>query len=68
MKKEKIEDKLKELNAIRAMHHRDLERFEQQYHAKKISKEDFEKHNKKYTEQREKIRKKIQNLETKLTE
>jgi hypothetical protein len=68
MNKKKIEDKIKDLNEIRAIYNRNFEEFEQQYYEKKISKEDFEKHNQKYKKQHEKIRKKIQALETKLNE
>ena len=65
-KKDKIEDEIKNLNAIRAMYHRDLEEFEKKYKDKEISKEDFEKHRINYDKKREKIRKKIHILEEKL--
>jgi predicted DNA binding CopG/RHH family protein len=65
-KKEKIEDKIKDLNATRAMFHRDFERFEKQYKDKDISKEEFKKHKINYEKKREKIRIKIHALEGKL--
>ena len=65
-KKDKIEYKIKDLNAIRAMYHRDLEEFEKKYKEKEISKEKFEKHKINYDKKREKIRKKIHSLEEKL--
>jgi len=65
-KKDKIEDKIKDLNATRAMYHRDLEEFERRYKEKQISKEELEKHNINYEKKREKIRNKINSLEEKL--
>ena len=65
-KKNKIEDKIKDLNATRAMYHRDLEEFERRYKKKEISKEELEKHKINYEEKREKIRNKIHGLEEKL--
>jgi len=65
-KKDKIEDKIKGLNAIRAVYHRDLEEFEKQYKEKEILKEEFEKRKINYEKKREKIRKKIHTLEEKL--
>jgi len=65
-KKNKIEDKIKDLNATRAMFHRDLEEFERKYKEEEISKEDLEKHKINYEKKREKIRNKIHSLEEKL--
>jgi len=64
--KGKIEDKIKDLNEIRAIYHRDLEGFENKYKEKEISKEKFEKNRINYEKKREKIRKKINKLERKL--
>ena len=66
MNKEKIEDKIKELNAVRAMYHRDFEEYEKKYDKHKISTKEFEKHKRKYEKQREDIREKIHKLEKKL--
>lgn len=65
-KKDKIEDKIKDLNEIRAVYHRDLEEFERQYEEQEISKKKFEKHKINYEKKREKIRKEIHILEEKL--
>lgn len=65
-KKDKIEDKIKDLNATRAMYHRDFEEFEKHYKEKKISKDEFDKHKNNFEKKREKIRKKIHKLEEKL--
>jgi hypothetical protein len=66
MDKEKIQDEIKELNAIRAMYHREFELIEERYHRHEISEKDLEKHKIKYEKKKEKIRVKIHNLETKL--
>ena len=52
-KKDKIEDEIKNLNAIRAMYHRDLEEFEKKYKDNEMSKEEFEKHKINYDKKRE---------------
>jgi chromosome segregation ATPase len=62
----KIENKIKDLNEIRAIYHRDLEEFERQYNEKEISTKQFEKHKIDYDKKREKIRKEIHILEEKL--
>jgi predicted ribosome quality control (RQC) complex YloA/Tae2 family protein len=66
MNKDKIKDKIKELNAVRAMYHRDFEEYEQKYYDHNISREAFEKQKRKYEKQRETIRRKIHKLEEKL--
>ena len=66
MDKEKIQDEIKELNAIRAMYHREFELFEDRYHRNEISEKDLEKHKIKYEKKKEKIRVKIHKLEVKL--
>jgi hypothetical protein len=65
MNKEKIEKQIKELNAIRAMHHRDLKEIEKRYNRKEISDKTFEKYNQKYDLRIEKIKIKIRKLEEK---
>jgi hypothetical protein len=65
-KKDKIEDKIKDLNEMRAVYHRDLERFEKQYKENEISKEELENHKIIYEEKQEKVRIKIHRLEEKL--
>ena len=51
-KKDNIEDKIKDLNEMRAVYHRDLE--------------EFEKHKINYEKKKEKIRNKVKKLEEKL--
>ena len=65
-KKDKIEDKIKDLNEMRAVYHRDLERFEKKYDENEISKEELEKHKINYENKKQKIRIKIHRLEEKL--
>jgi uncharacterized protein YPO0396 len=65
-KKDKIENKIKDLNEMRAVYHRNLEEFEKQYKENEMSKEELDKHNIKYEKKREKIRKKIHTLNEKL--
>jgi len=65
MKKEKIESEIKELNAIRAMRHRDFNEIEKRYDRKEISDKSFEKHKQKYDSRLEKIKDKIRKLEEK---
>ena len=65
-KKDKIENKIKDLNEIRAMYHKDFVEFEDKYKEKEISKEELEKHKINYEQKREKIRNKIHSLEEKL--
>ena len=65
MNKEKIESEIKELNAIRAMRHRDFKEFEKRYDRKEISDKSFEKHKQKYDSRLEKIKIKIRKLEEK---
>lgn len=65
-KKEKIEDKIKDLNEMRAVYHRDLEEFEKQHKENEISEEELEKHKINYENKKEKIRIKIHRLEEKL--
>ncbi len=68
MDKEKIESEIKELNAIRAMRHRDFKEFEKRYDRKEISDKSFEKHKQKYDSRLEKIKIKIRKLEEKREE
>lgn len=62
----KIEYKIKDLNEIRAIYHRDFEEFERQYYEKKISEKQFEKHKNHFEKKKEKIQKEIRLLEEKL--
>ena len=68
MNKEKIESEIKELNAIRAMRHRDFKEFEKRYDRKEISDKSFEKHKQKYDSRIKKIKDKIRKLEEKYEE
>lgn len=65
-KKEKIEEKIKKMNEIRAMYHRRFEEIEKKYKTGALSEKDFEKHKQKYEKRKEKIRQKIHLLEEKL--
>jgi len=65
MNKDKIEKEIKELNAIRALHHRDFNEIEKRYNRKEISDKTFEKHKQKYDSRLEKIKSKIRKLEEK---
>jgi len=65
MNKEKIESEIKELNAIRAMRHREFNEIEKRYDRKEISDKSFEKHKQKYDSRLEKIKDKIRKLEEK---
>jgi hypothetical protein len=65
MNKEKIESEIKELNAIRAMHHRDFKEIEKRYNKKLISDKNFGKQKRKYNSKIEKIKEKIRRLEEK---
>jgi hypothetical protein len=60
-----IENKIKELNAIRAMFHRDFIEIERRFNKKEISDRIFEKHKRKYDSKIEKIKDKIRKLEEK---
>ena len=65
MNKEKIESEIKELNAMRAMHHRDFNEIEKRYDRKEISDKIFEKHKRKYDSKIGKIKEKIRKFEEK---
>ena len=65
-KKDKIEDKINDLNQMRAVYHRNLEEFEKKYKENEISKEELEKHKINYENKKQKIRIKIHRLEEKL--
>ena len=64
--REKIEEKIKELNEIRRIYKRDFEEIEKSHKAGDISDVAFEKKKAKYEKRKEKIRKKIHDLEEKL--
>ena len=66
LNRDKIEEKIKELNEIRRIYKRDFEDVENAYKAGKISKEHFEKKKEKYEKRKEKIRKKIHDFESKI--
>ena len=66
MDREKIEDKIKELNSFRARYHRDFKEIEVKYNNKKISEKDYEKYKRKNELKMEKIRIKIRQLEEKI--
>ena len=66
MDREKIENKIKELNSFRARYHRDFKEIEVKYNDKNISEKNYEKHKRKHELKMEKIRVKIRQLEEKL--
>ena len=63
MDREKIENKIKELNSFRARFQRDFKEIEVKYNDKIISEKDYEKHKRKHELKMEKIRDKIRHLE-----
>jgi uncharacterized coiled-coil protein SlyX len=63
--REKIENKIKELNSFRARYQRDFKEIEVKYNDRIISEKDFEKHKRKHELKMEKIRDKIRELEEK---
>jgi hypothetical protein len=66
MDREKIENKIKELNSFRARYQRDFKEIEKKYNDKNISEKDYEKHKRKHELKMEKIRVKIRQLEEKI--
>ena len=64
--KSKIEDKIKDLNEIRAIYHRDFDEIEQQFYEKKLSNKQYDKHKIHFEKKKEKLRKEIHKLEEKL--
>ncbi len=65
MEREKIENKIKELNSFRARFQRDFKEIETKYNDKIISEKDYENHKRKFEVKIEKIREKIRQLEEK---
>ena len=65
MDREKIENKIKELNSFRARYQRDFKEIEKKYNDKNISENDYGKHKRKHELKMEKIRDKIRQLEEK---
>lgn len=65
MNMEKNESEIKELNAIRAMRHRDFKEIEKRYNRREISDKTYEKLKRKYDSRIEKIKEKIRKLEEK---
>ncbi len=65
-KREKLEEKIKELNEIRAMYHRRFKDIEEKWKDGEISEDTYNKHKEKYEKQKEKIKNKIHILEEKL--
>ena len=68
MNHEKIDGKIKELNAIRAIQQRHLNTIEKDHKAHKITDSSYEKHKQKYETKIEKIKKQIRDLEKKMCE
>jgi archaellum component FlaC len=65
MDREKIENKIKELNSFRAMCQKDFKEIERRYKDRIISEKNYEKYKHKYESKIEKIREKIRKLEEK---
>jgi len=61
--REKIENKIKELNSFRARYQRDFKEIKAKYNNKIISEKDYEKHKRKHDIKMDKIRHKIRELE-----
>jgi hypothetical protein len=66
MHREKIENKIKELNSFRARYQKDFKEIEVKYNDKLISENHYEKHKRKHELKMDKIREKIRQLEDKL--
>ena len=66
-RKWKLEDKIKKLNEIRAMHHRRFEEIERKYRSGEIAEKTFEKYKMRYEKKKDNIRRKIHRLEEKLS-
>ena len=66
MNREKIENKIKELNSFRARYQRDFKEIEKKYTDRFISEKDYEKHKRKHELKMEKIREKIRQFEEKI--
>ena len=60
-----IENKIKELNAIRAMYHRDFIEIEKKFNRNEISNKTYEKHKRKYDSKIGKVENKFRKLENK---
>ena len=67
-KKKKIENKIKKINAVRAIYQRDFEEIEKRYKENEISKKEFEKKKKKHLARMEKFKEKIRNLDEELSQ
>jgi hypothetical protein len=64
----KIESHIKELNAIRAIHHRNFKEIERKHREREISDKNFEKHKQKHDSKIEKIKVKLREFEEKFGE
>jgi len=65
MDRDKIENKIKELNSFRARYHRDFKELEVKFNDRIISEKDYENHKRKHELKMDKIRDKIRQLEEK---
>ncbi len=65
---EKILEKIKELNSLRARQNRDFKEVKKKHNHHEITDEEFKKHEKKFNKNHEKLRQEIQELEHKLNE
>jgi len=68
MNREKILEKIKDLNSLRARHNRDFKEIKEKHDHHEISDKEFEKHESRFHKDYDKIRKEIQDLEHKLNE
>lgn len=68
MNREKILDKIKELNSLRARCKRDFKEIQKKHDNHEISDKDFEKHNSRFHDRYEKFRLEILDLEHKLND
>ena len=66
--REKILEKIKELNSLRARQNRDFKGMQQKHNHHEMTDEEFKKHEKNFHKNHEKLRHEIQELEHKLNE
>lgn len=68
MNREKILEKIKDLNSLRARQNRDFKETQEKYNHHEMTDKEFKKHEKNFHKNHEKLRHEIQELEHKLNE
>jgi hypothetical protein len=66
MTREKIIERIKELNSLRSRHNRDFKEIQEKHNLNEISDKEFEKHETNFHKNYEKVRHEIQELEHQL--